>query len=99
MNHVQKIKPRVEQVCQELGLQYATEENEGRMYVNLQGGPAVMPPSYSEQHGSHQQPHSAPQQGYQAPHQPQYQSGQQVQNNQQDEVTGLISMLLKCLCK
>ncbi|KIN03710.1 hypothetical protein OIDMADRAFT_102129 [Oidiodendron maius Zn] len=103
VNHVQKIKPRVEQVCQELGLQYATEENEGRMYVNLQGGPAVMPPShsgqYGGQHGSHQQPHSAPQQGYQAPHQPQYQSGQQVQNNQQDEVTGLISMLLKCLCK
>ena len=37
-NHVQKIKPRVEQVCRELGLQYATEENEGRIYVNLQGG-------------------------------------------------------------
>lgn len=37
-NHVQKIKPRVEQVCQELGLQYATEANEGRMYINLAGG-------------------------------------------------------------
>ncbi|TAQ86826.1 hypothetical protein B7494_g4859 [Chlorociboria aeruginascens] len=44
VNHIQKIKPRVEQVCQELGLQYATEENAGRMYINLQGGPAVMPP-------------------------------------------------------
>ncbi|KAF2197223.1 DUF1771-domain-containing protein, partial [Delitschia confertaspora ATCC 74209] len=43
-NHVQKIKPRVEQVCQELGLQYTTEENEGRIYVNLQGGSAQNPP-------------------------------------------------------
>ena len=45
VDHVQKIKPRVEQICQELGLQYATEENAGRMYINLQGGPATMPPS------------------------------------------------------
>ena len=41
--HIQKIKPKVEQICQELGLQYATEENAGRMLVNLRGGPAVMP--------------------------------------------------------
>lgn len=44
VNHIQKIKPRVEQICQELNLQYVTEQNEGRMYINLQGGPAVMPP-------------------------------------------------------
>lgn len=36
-NHVQKIRPRVAQLCQELGLQYKTEENDGRIYVNLQG--------------------------------------------------------------
>ncbi|KAF2269850.1 DUF1771-domain-containing protein [Lojkania enalia] len=74
-NHVQKIKPRVEQVCRDLGLQYATEENEGRMYVNLQGGPATMPPPpqapgyggypgqqqhYGQHHG--QQQHGQPQQ-------------------------------------
>ncbi|KAI1412942.1 Smr domain protein [Hypoxylon sp. FL1857] len=51
VNHVQKLRPRVEQVCRELGLQYATEENTGRIYVNLQGGPAVMPPPPA--HGSH----------------------------------------------
>ncbi|OJJ49929.1 hypothetical protein ASPZODRAFT_1071648 [Penicilliopsis zonata CBS 506.65] len=45
VNHVQKIKPRVEQVCQELGLQYSTEENAGRMYINLTGGAATIPPS------------------------------------------------------
>ncbi|GAB7365686.1 hypothetical protein MBLNU230_g7026t1 [Neophaeotheca triangularis] len=37
--HVQKLKPRVEQVCRELGLQYHTdEENEGRIYVDLKPG-------------------------------------------------------------
>jgi len=57
--HVQKIKPRVEQVCQELGLQYRTEANEGRMYVNLQGGsvdhmpPQPHAPSYGGYPGQH----------------------------------------------
>ena len=46
VNHIQKIKPRVEKICQELNLQYVTEQNEGRMYINLQGGPAVMPPMH-----------------------------------------------------
>lgn len=36
--HVQKLKPRVEQLCDELGLGYETEENEGRIYVDLTGG-------------------------------------------------------------
>ena len=49
--HIQKIKPKVEQICQELGLQYATEENAGRMFVNLRGGPAVMPEHLKAHHG------------------------------------------------
>lgn len=57
--HIQKIKPRVEQVCRELGLQYATEENAGRIYVNLTGGEAVMPP-YSPQHPSPHYPGQQP---------------------------------------
>lgn len=48
VNHVQKIKPRVEQVCQELGLQYHTEQNEGRMYVDLTGGHAQPPQNYQQ---------------------------------------------------
>src|SRR5271163_4009461 len=36
--HIQKLKPRVEQVCQQEGLQFHTEENEGRIYVDLTGG-------------------------------------------------------------
>jgi hypothetical protein len=54
-DHVQKIKPRVEQVCRDLGLQYATEENEGRMYVNLQGGEVgnMPPPPQQPHYGGH----------------------------------------------
>jgi len=56
-DHVQKLKPRVEQICQELGLQYATEENAGRIYVNLTGGPAQMPEQHHGQYGGgYQQP-------------------------------------------
>lgn len=42
-HHVQKIKPKVEALCREMGLQYATEPNAGRVFVNLQGGTAQMP--------------------------------------------------------
>ncbi len=59
-DHVQRLKPRVEQVCRELGLQFATEQNEGRIYVDLSGGPAPTPPSHNPPHGGH-----APGQQYQ----------------------------------
>ncbi|KGO46671.1 protein of unknown function DUF1771 [Penicillium expansum] len=78
-NHIQKIKPRVEEVCRELGLQYATEENAGRIYVNLTGGEAVMPPSTGHQGGSSGYP--GHQQGYQG-HQGQQQGHQQQQHGQ-----------------
>ncbi|KAI9734585.1 MAG: hypothetical protein M1834_002186 [Cirrosporium novae-zelandiae] len=67
-NHVQKIKPRVEKVCKELNLQYDTEENAGRIYIDLTGGPANMPQhqeggnSYPGQQGRPQQQHGS---GYQ----------------------------------
>lgn len=70
-HHVQKIKPRVEKVCRSLGLQYATEENAGRVYVNLTGAPADMPPT-----GHHQQPSSHHQ----------YPGQQHHQNQQQDDM-------------
>lgn len=79
--HIQKIKPKVEQICQELGLQYATEENAGRIYVNLQGGPAVMPDHLKAKHGGgyHQGYGGGP--GYGA--QPQQQQQQYPQQQQQ----------------
>ncbi|KAL3479742.1 hypothetical protein BJX99DRAFT_60695 [Aspergillus californicus] len=83
-NHVQKIKPRVEQVCRELGLQYATEENEGRMYVNLTGGAAQMPskPSHGQGQG----------QGHGGSHQ--QQNHQQQQGGNQDQVEQVVNAIL-----
>lgn len=99
-NHVQKLKPRVEQVCQELGLQYATEENEGRIYVNLQGDEVSgMPPPPSKHHGggygqddfgpSHPRPA--------VPSQPQQQQQHQSQSQQQqgDDMEQLEKKVLK----
>ncbi|KAL1593126.1 hypothetical protein SLS60_010733 [Paraconiothyrium brasiliense] len=110
--HVQKIKPRVEQVCSELGLQYATEENEGRIYVNLQGGavdsmpPPPQAPSYGGypgsnghggQYGGHQQQHSGQHGGG---HGQQQHGGQhQQQNNQNDEMEQLVKKGLPKLFK
>ncbi|KAI0435167.1 hypothetical protein F5Y09DRAFT_105948 [Xylaria sp. FL1042] len=74
VDHVQKIKPAIEKLCQGLGLQYATEENEGRIYVNLQGDEVTHmppPPQYGGHQGhSQQHPYYPGQQG-------QYYGGQQ----------------------
>jgi len=101
VNHIQKIKPRVEQICQQLGLQYSTEANAGRMYINLQGGPANMPPQQSwqghQQQGQNQgQYQGQPQQGgYPGGQQQQggYQGGNQ-QNNQNEELEKLAMKFL-----
>ena len=79
--HIQKIKPRVEQICQQEGLQYNTEPNEGRIYINLTGGPAdQMPPIGQGQSGGYgqQQQDYGQQQGYS---QQQQGYGQQQQQN------------------
>ncbi|KAJ5938017.1 hypothetical protein N7454_004359 [Penicillium verhagenii] len=89
--HIQKIKPRVERICEELGLQHATEENSGRIYVNLTGGEAVMPqyPQHQQQQSQHQQP----QQHQQYPGQ-QHQQQQQQQQQQPDELEQAVNALL-----
>ncbi|KAI9799734.1 MAG: hypothetical protein M1833_003853 [Piccolia ochrophora] len=65
--HIQRIKPRVERVCRELGLQYHTEPNAGRMFINLTGGPAHMPPQtdYHPHYGGHQPSQGGHHQGQQ----------------------------------
>jgi hypothetical protein len=96
--HVQKIKPAVEQVCRDLGLQFATEENAGRIYVNLQGGDVShMPPLPSHPAATHsgyggQQQHGGghQQQHYPGQQQQQHYPGQQQQhhggqNNQEEQ--------------
>jgi hypothetical protein len=99
-NHVQKIKPRVEQVCRELGLQYHTEENAGRIYINLKGDEAIPPPhhnpyqppsaGYPGSYGGQQQHHGGQQQHHGGGH-------QQQQQQQPDEVEKLIGKLVKKL--
>ncbi|CAL3963405.1 unnamed protein product [Diplocarpon coronariae] len=106
-NHVQKIKPRVEQVCQELGLQYTTEANAGRIYINLAGGPATMPPANGHQQG-HQ--HGGYQGQAQSSHQPgvyqhggypaqQHQQQGDQQNNQNDELEKLARKVVPRILK
>jgi hypothetical protein len=98
VNHVQKIKPRVEKVCQELGLQYQTEQNEGRMFINLQGGPVGnMPPppqfggGYQGGSGGGQQQHSG-QGGYPG-------GQQQVVINNKGTITTRLSKWQSSFCQ
>lgn len=74
---MQKIKPKVEAICREKGLQFHTEHNEGRIYVDLTGGNAQPPAPGSFQYkptdydsGSYGQPHY--QTAYPMGQQPQY---------------------------
>lgn len=92
--HIQKIKPRVEEVCRELGLQYQTEHNEGRIYVDLTGKPVGnMPPppsgygqNWGGQHGGQPQQHGGQQYGGQ--HQQQQSHGNQQYGGQQQQQQG-----------
>ncbi|CAD6503304.1 BgTH12-02971 [Blumeria graminis f. sp. triticale] len=54
-NHVQKIKPKVEQVCRQLGLQYTEEVNAGRIFINLKGEGAAIPPTAHDGNVGHDQ--------------------------------------------
>lgn len=104
VDHIQKIKPRVEQICQELGLQYNVEPNEGRMYINLKGGPANIPPVQGGQHGGgggYSQHQGGQQQygggGYPGQQQQQQHGGQQ--QNQNDDVEQMVNKFLPRLLR
>ncbi len=100
--HIQKIKPRVEQICQQEGLQYRTEPNEGRIYINLTGGPATdMPPTgqgYPQQQaqygGGQQQQQYGGQQEYHGGQQQYQGQGQGQGQGQDDEVEKLVMKFL-----
>ena len=104
-HHIQKIQPRVEKVCQELGLQYQTEANEGRIYVNLTGGPSNAPPpthAAGTQYGASPQHHGA-QSGYPGAQQQQHHGGrphhqqahgQHQGQGQNDEVEKMVKKFL-----
>lgn len=106
--HVQKLKPRIEAICREMGLKYSTEENAGRIYINLQGGDATMPPpphtggGGQQHHGGGQQQHHGGQQQHHGGQthggQQQHHGGQNQQQNQ-DETADLVVKILKKLEK
>jgi len=97
--HIQKIKPRVEQICQELGLKYQTEQNEGRMYIDLTGAPVGnMPPppsgygqAWGGQHGGGQQQHGG---AYPAQQQQFGGQGQQQNQGQDDDMEEVVKKVL-----
>jgi hypothetical protein len=109
--HIQKIKPRVEQICQQLGLNYQTEANEGRMYIDLTGAPvhSIPPPPSgygqhwggqhqgSQQHGGQQQYGGQQQGGYASQQHGGYQQQQQQGGN--DEVEEVVKKLLPRVIK
>ncbi|KAK0369307.1 smr domain-containing protein [Colletotrichum limetticola] len=105
--HVQKLKPRIEAICREMGLKYSTEENAGRIYINLQGGDATMPPpphtgGGQQHHGGGQQQHHGGQNQHHGGQthggQQQHHGGQNQQQNQ-DETGDLVVKILKKLEK
>ncbi|KAL8769630.1 MAG: hypothetical protein Q9209_004427 [Squamulea sp. 1 TL-2023] len=102
-NHIQKIKPRVEQVCREQGLQYATEHNAGRIYINLQGGPAQMPQHLISDHNAYQEhyPQSHGQQHHgqqQRHHHDQQQGHNQHSEETENKVDKVLDRLVKLCC-
>ncbi|KAI9792706.1 MAG: hypothetical protein M1816_001805 [Peltula sp. TS41687] len=97
VNHVQKLKPAVERLCRERGLQFHTEENAGRIYINLTGGPANMPPSqhHGQQPYGGQPSHHHQQQQQQHHHQQQ----QHHQQNQNEEIERIVKRFLPRVLK
>lgn len=98
-DHVQKIKPAVEETCRNLGLNYKTEHNEGRLYIDLTGGEVhQMPPppsGYGQQWGA---PSHGGGSGYPGGQQHGGNHGQQNQQNEDTEkvVKGIFKLFKSC---
>lgn len=82
---VQKIKPSVEKLCRELRLDYATEDNEGRIYIDLTGAKVGTHPPRID--GHHKPSHSQHQQ---------HQSHHQQQQQQDDDLVGILLKKIPC---
>ena len=102
---VMKIRPRVEKVCGELGLNWKQEQNAGVLFIDLTGGNAnpenhqYQKPQHQQ---GHQQQHSGGQAGYPGHQQQPSHGGQHgAQHQQQEENAGadIVTMLLKKLEK
>lgn len=95
---VMKIRPRVEKVCGELGLNWKEEQNAGVLYIDLTGGQANVDQHQRPQQHRPQQSHDSAQPGYpgaQQPHRPQQ---QQQQDNAGGDLVGLLLKKLEKAC-
>jgi hypothetical protein len=108
-NHMAKLKPEIERLCQQHGFKYLVEENEGRILVKFGDGPGQIShgdaqniwdnryntmPSYPE--ASHQQPqgyYQTPQPSYQQPPPPQEQFQQAPP--QGNQTNGVVEEIVK----
>ncbi|KAL2270407.1 hypothetical protein VTJ83DRAFT_2591 [Remersonia thermophila] len=90
---VQKLKPCVERLCQDLGLNYATEENEGRIYVDLRGRKVDSPPPMSRPSGDYSDGESRPHRPQQRPPK---QHHQRPPPPKEEEEEGLLGCLRFC---
>ncbi|KAJ2994843.1 hypothetical protein NUW58_g1438 [Xylaria curta] len=99
VDHKQKIRPAIEQLCDELGLKYAIEENAGRIYVNLKGDDITHVPL--PQHGGHQhhpqQNYVDQQQHYSGQHQ-QHHGGHNQEQEQYDDIERFVKKLVDKFC-
>ncbi|KAI0554679.1 DUF1771-domain-containing protein [Xylaria curta] len=101
IDHKQKIKPAIEELCENLGLQCATEENAGRIYINLQGGDVThLPPPPPQHDGSQHRPqhHHSNQQQHHYVQQQQHHGGQTQDEEQYDEVEKFLKKLINKYC-
>lgn len=109
-NGVAKIKPAIEQLCQEAHLQWHEDpKNDGVVVVNLSNGsvPQTWYKDISSKTGNKPQQNQQQQTQYQPQHQmqyqpqqqQQYQPQQQEQNSNDDIVVQLLKMLCICIQK
>lgn len=94
VNHIQRIKPAIEELCQRHNFQYTTEQNEGRILVHFpsDGQAGFLAPGSAGQYGNVQQPqqayHPQGQPSYGMQNQQQGQGQQQYQQQQQGQQQG-----------
>ncbi|KAL1836370.1 hypothetical protein VTJ49DRAFT_5234 [Mycothermus thermophilus] len=89
---VQKLKPCVERLCRDLGLDYATEDNEGRIYVDLRGRKVDSPPPMSRPSRDDGDGEHRPQRP-QRPHRPHH---QRPPPPKEEEDEGILACLKVC---
>ncbi|KAL2123328.1 hypothetical protein VTJ04DRAFT_3783 [Mycothermus thermophilus] len=95
---VQKLKPCVEKLCRDLGLEYATEDNEGRIYVDLKGRKVTGPPPALERPDGYEEeerPQTRPPKKHRPPRPPQQ---QRPPRKDEEEDEGFLGFCLKACC-